>query len=51
MNDKETKVIKYSGKKCDISRRQLYRWLEDEFFREVYYQRLDKIKISSILNC
>ncbi|WP_408955812.1 phBC6A51 family helix-turn-helix protein [Natroniella sp. ANB-PHB2] len=30
--------------KCDISRRQLYRWLEDEFFKEVYYQRLDEIK-------
>ncbi|WP_035571774.1 phBC6A51 family helix-turn-helix protein [Halonatronum saccharophilum] len=32
------------AKKCDISRRQLYRWLEDEFFKEVYYQRLDEIK-------
>ncbi len=30
--------------KCDISRRQLYRWLEDENFKEIYYERLAEIK-------
>lgn len=32
------------AKKCDISRRQLYRWLEDESFKKVYCERLDEIK-------
>ncbi|PRX21708.1 putative insertion element HTH domain-containing protein [Orenia metallireducens] len=32
------------AEKCDISRRQLYRWLEDEIFKKIYYERLDEIK-------
>ncbi|OCL26220.1 hypothetical protein U472_09415 [Orenia metallireducens] len=32
------------AKKCDISKRQLYRWLEEENFKSIYYERLNELK-------